>query len=164
MFSFRPSFKMVFFDRSVIRTNWKKINARPLQRAGALVRKIARQSIKRDRRRKVFRSGKRGAYGQPSKPGTPPFSRDAARSFKLIFNMPYRFGTTEIVGMVGFGQRDPAPGMSEHGGFARRRVFMKGKSMVKVVRSVKYKKRPFMLPALYKGKSSMPELWRNSLG
>lgn len=91
-------------------------------------------------------------------------SRDAQKSFKLIYNMPHRLGTSEIVGMVGFKNfSNPTPGLHEHGGYARRHVFMSRKSTVRVVRSVKYPKRPFMVPALQKGRTELPGLWRNSI-
>jgi len=169
MFSVRPRFKLIFFDRSVIRTNWKKINDRPLRRAGALVRKIARQSIRR------VPYGKKRSGLRYSRPGSPPWSRSGKRGaapFKLIFNLPYGpMGLTEIIGMVGFGTGfgTPVPGLHEHGGVARRKVFDRNSIQARMSkkqrprwRSVYYPERPFMLPALKKART-LPQFWKNSL-
>lgn len=169
MFFPRASFKIVYFKRSIIRSNWGRMNDRPLRRAGALVRRLARQSIRRDRRRRVLKSGKIGSYGKPSPRGTPPYSRAPGAPFKLIFNLPNGAGS-EIVGMVGFGSGfgTPIPGLHEHGGRATRKVFIRGVrrrggSNQRVNRVVRYPRRPFMIPALLKGRRLMPSLWRNSL-
>jgi hypothetical protein len=170
MFLVRPTFKLVFFDRSIIRRNWNKINDRPLRRAGALVRRIARSSIKRDTRKRMLKSGKRGKFGNPSAPGSPPYSRAPGAPFKLIFNVPGFMNATELVGMVGFGNpTNPIPGLHEHGGRARRLVFTRSTHRRKrggsrVMRSVRYPMRPFMWPALLKAKDRLPEFWKNSVG
>lgn len=165
----RAQFKLVTFDRSVIHTRWRKMNERPLGKAGAMVRMVARGSIKR-----------RSTAGRPSPRGTPPFSHagGATPPFKMIFNVPHRRGNSEIVGMVGFGpRRAPVPGLHEHGGWAERRVFENtgvqrrtkkgriGRYIWKArKRMVRYPERAFMLPALLRVRHRMPHLWRNSLG
>ena len=158
----RPRFKMVFFDRRIIsRTNWKKMNQGPLHKAGMLVRRIARGSIRRGR---INRKGGR----TPSKIGMAPKSwgRGKTPPFKMIFTLPSRLGTNQIVGMVGFtkGMSTPVPGRHEHGLPGSSRVFKnkasKGKRVRKIVR---YPKRPFMTPALIRAKSLLPQLWRGSL-
>lgn len=165
----RPKFKIVFFDRNVIKRRWNRMNKGPLQRAGLLVRKIARGSIKR---------GKKG--GKAGLPGRPPKSRQPGGTppFKLIFTLPQRRGffTEQVVGMVGFGGAgQPIPGLQEEGGFAQRRVFVPGgqrrtkkgrfgRKVKKPIRKiVRYPKRPFMKPALAKASPKLPALWRNSL-
>lgn len=173
MFTVYPKFKLVFFDRSIIRTNWRAINDRPLRRAGALVKKIARQSIRRDTRRRVMKSGKRGKYGKPSPPGRPPYSRAPGHPFKLIFNVPGPMRLSEIVGMVGFEfTSNPIPGIHEHGGHVRRLVFIrhstwgflsKRRGGRRVSQTVRYPKRPFMIPALRRAKARLPAFWRNSV-
>src|SRR5678809_1271317 len=98
-----PRVVLQYFDRSVIRTNWKKINRTPLQTAGVMVMREARQSIKR---RVTLR-------GKPSPAGTPPYSRKAGSvpPFKQIYSLPYYLGTSVIVGMVGYGGKgEPVPG------------------------------------------------------
>lgn len=172
MFSTKFKFKIQYFDRSIIRTNWSKINKRPLQKAGTMVMRIARGSIKR-------RVKKRG---KPSKPGSPPYSRRPGSTppFKQIFSVPFRAGTSVIVGMVGYGGPNPAPGLMEQqegDGTAMRRVFLPvagprrrfkngrlSKRRTKsVMMRVKYPARPFMRPALFKARSVLPAMWLNSL-
>lgn len=161
MINLRFKGRLVFFDRSIIRTNWKKINDRPLRRAGALVRRIARGSIRRVTRK-----------APPSNQGTPPRSRHPAAPFKLIYNLPYRMGSQEIIGMVGFSPGGtPTPGLHEHGGFARRLVYVKGKrgrpgnprKDKRMMRTVRYPQRAFMWPALLKARTKLPQFWRGSL-
>jgi hypothetical protein len=145
--------------------------------------RIARQSIKR-------RKG-------PSPAGTPPHrhartpdtkygkarvnkrGRRIGRTdpFQQIFSLPYHFGTSVIVGMVGYTRtKMPVPGLQEHGGSARRRVFSNlgqrrrksgrfGRSRVTFKPAmVRYPKRAFMEPALMRARSKLPRLWFNSLG
>lgn len=164
--------QFAWFDRSVIRTRWPKINKNPLQHAGNLVMRIARGSIKR-------RSKLRG---KPSMPGTPPYSRrpGSVPPFKMIYSVPFNFGTSVIVGMVGFGGNAggtlPPPGLQEHGGTAMRNVFLTGgrnrskrtgrwlKKRINYKRQlVKYPKRPFMMPALRRVRQVLPSLWLNSV-
>lgn len=158
---------MVFFDRSVIKTNWKKINQTPLTKAGLLVRRIARGSIRR---------GKKG--GKPGRPGQPPKSRQAGSTppFKMIYSVPSWFNTSVIVGMIGFGGSNPVPGLQEHGGTAMRWVsdkldggrdkrgrFTKHKR-TRSRRNINYPERPFMVPALGKAVPRLPLLWSSSVG
>ncbi len=167
----RPSLKMSWFDRNVIKTRWPKFNKNPLQHAGNLVMRIARGSIKR--RLKL--------RGKPSAIGSPPYSRQPGGTppFKMIFSLPYRLGTAQAVGMVGFGGNaggdKPPPGLMEHGGVARRKIFTNlgrkrrqnghfGKNRVQYKeRTVKYPERPFMWPAVQKAKQILPGFWLNSV-
>jgi len=177
-----PRVKFVTFDRNIIRSNWSKINRNPMQRAGNLIRMIARGSIKRVGRR-----------ARPSAPGHPPKSRwgsgttkGSKRSrtppFKMIFNKPISLGTGQIIGMVGFNTLNigepPVPGLHEHGGHAFRKIINPKYPQVpprnakgqftrinvphRVRRYVSYPKRPFMHPALMKARHRIPSLWRNS--
>jgi len=156
---FKISKGMIYFDRNIIRTNWKRINRTPLQRAANLVRVIARRSIRHRR------------YGTTSAPGTPPYSHRPGNTppFKMIYAAPTFWGTNAqvLVGMVGFGSQPAVPGLHEHGGFAirqgpprwrtirGRRVFQRG-----VSRRVYYPPRPFMWPALLHARQSIPQMWR----
>ena len=167
MFHIRPKMKIQFFDRSIIRTRWR-FNRDPLQKAGNLVMRIARGSIKR---RKKLR-------GKPSSPGTPPYSRQPGKTppFKQIFSVPFRFGTSVIVGMVGYPQQSgpPVPGLHEHGGSAMRYVFanhgqrrMKSGRMGRKITSYKrrlvhYPQRAFMEPALMRARAKLPPMWMHS--
>lgn len=178
MLSVSTRFQLVFFDRSVIKTNWSNINQGPLGRAGMLVRRIAIGSIRRG-----------GKKRKPSPVGSAPRNQSAFRKdgskravapFKMIYSMPNGKGSV-IVGMVGFGGGGQAvPGLHEHSGTAMRKVWAgklrgrnnRGKTMgphatkakaLFVRKSVHYGKRPFMVPALRKGRTKMPQLWRRSL-
>lgn len=158
---------MAFFDRSIIKTNWKAINEQPLKKAGLMVRKVARQSIRR---------AKKGGKSGPA--GSPPRSRlgGSTPPFKMIYSVPEGF-TRVVVGMVGFTTKgNPVPGLQEHGGTASRWVFEKQKRgrnkkgrytkgrNKRVKKTVRYPKRPFMEPALDKTKNKLPGLWSGSLG
>lgn len=166
MFSIKPKFKVHFFNRNVIRTNWGRINADPLQKAGVYVMRVARGSIKRRKK------------SRPSPAGTPPFSHKAGKTppFKMIYSVPFRLGTSVIVGMVGFGANPPPPGLQEHGGSAQRKVFTNlgrkrlksgrfGKKRFSYKRKlVKYPQRAFMEPALLRSRAVLPRFWQASIG
>lgn len=179
---FKP--KYFVFDRGIIKRNWRQINEGPLKKAGLLIRKIARNSIRRRR------------YGSASPAGTPPYSHAPGKSppFKQIYSVPNYMGAEVVIGMVGYGSRGqvspPVPGIQEHGLRARRwldtqfgkrkkrnrnqpkltaaqgkairrKMIQKG---IIVRRSVKYKPRPFMDPALRKAQPRLPAMWRGSVG
>lgn len=171
---FKP--KIFYFGREVIRSNWNTMNKGPLTKSGNIVRRIARQSIRR-RKRFISRGGRLIPNASP--PGTPPFSHVAGRTppFKMIYSLPIHLGTGVIVGMVGFNPSDPVPGLHEHGlpatrriaRYKRRRFDKQGRRIIyrrppklDVIRA-HYPKRPFMGPALDKAKSQLPTLWLNSL-
>lgn len=169
-----PSFqaKIVFFDRSIARTNWRAINETPLKRAGLLVRSIARRKIGRLTKRKTTR---------PRAPGQPPRARMAMDSagrhtpFKRIFSLPQNLGTSVIIGMEGWSS-EAIPGLHEHGGRAYRRVFkpagrrqlkkggLGGVVLKPVKQYIRIPKRPFMWPSLIEARTKLPSLWLNSLG
>jgi len=148
--------KLVTFDRSVIRSNWSRMNKRPLGRAGGLVRRIARGSIKRRKKKTTH-----------STSPAPPYSHQEGKTppFKMIFNLPHQLGTSEIVGMVGFGGNQAVPGLHEHGGYQQQHVYraVAGKVVKKKSRIVRYPKRPFMAPALRRAREKYPQYWRGAL-
>lgn len=166
-----PRIKMMYFDRSIIKSNWKAINRTPVQRAANLVRIIARRSIRR-----------RKSLNLHSPVGSPPYSHQETKTppFKMIFNYPYNLaGTSQIVGMVGW-SRPAIPGLHEHGGYARRRIrnldrFRRPQPRTSQgryraydepkfnVRFARYPKRPFMLPALKTARPRITKFWVNSL-
>lgn len=170
IFHIRPKMQIHFFDRSIIRTRWPKFNSDPLQKAGNLIMRIARGSIKR---RKDLR-------GKPSPAGQPPRSRQPGHTppFKQIFSVPFRLGTSVIVGMVGYGGTPPVPGLHEHGGVAQRFVYRRqpqrrskrtGQYLKKRIsykkEMVKYPQRAFMEPALLRAISlgRIPYFWQASI-
>jgi len=160
-------------DRAVIRTNWRRINETPMKRAGLMVRRIARGSIRRRS------ASKPKAKRKPSPGGQAPRSWVDSKTppMKMIFNQALSMADlAQIVGMVGFGgQGTPVPQLHEEGGTVRRRVFMLGaqrrtkkgrfgkRVSVPVFKTVHYEPRPFMNPALQKAAPKLPFLWRNSI-
>lgn len=173
--------KYFTFDRSIIKRNWRNINEGPLKKAGLLVRRIARNSIRRR------------AYGNPSAPGTPPHSHVPGKTppFKMIYSVPDYFGASVVIGMVGFNKPGvPAPGVQEHGLTVTRTVDTsyqkrpkkrgpkkrltaqqiqairkkKIKAGVIIKQRINLKERPFMAPALKKAAPTLPAMWRNSVG
>lgn len=184
MYIIKPRVKFVTFDRNVIRRNWKAINYGPMQRAGNLVRIIARRSIKR-----------RGRSSPPSRPGSPPFSRQFGKSppFKQIYSVPNSSGSSVVVGMVGYGNNAvPVPGLHELGLTTRSRRLVRRFTPVRrghritnpgalssrarqrialwraanfLQRSVttKYPLRPFMRPALAQAIPQLPAMWSTSI-
>jgi len=175
--------RITVFDRSIIKTNWKRINRSPLQQAGIKVRQTAIGSIRTasERMRGLSKTARK-----PSKPGRPPRSwklrkktkgrRGGNPPFKMIFSVPEKLGTSVVVWMVGFTSKaQPVPGLHEHGGRARRTVYEKRRQRSKtsgrfikskgfpVTKSVSYPERPFMFPALQKQRKNLPKLWKGSL-
>jgi hypothetical protein len=178
MIGYKYRAKLVYFDRSIIRRNWSRINEGPYKRAGLLVRRIARGSIRHT------------VSPRSSPPGKPPRSRHPSRAFKLIFSVPS--SRNVIIGMVGFKlSRHPVPGRHEHGDrihgkvidrrprirarnqfgqFKPRRKLtaknwyhIKKKKPLVHVRSIHYPPRPFMFPALKKALPRLPSMWLNSV-
>lgn len=158
------------FNRSLINANFSRWNRAPLAKAGAVVRKIARGSIRR---------GPKG--GKPSPLGSPPKSRQAGGNppYKLIFSVPGGLGgTSQYVGMVGFNSQG-TPGLEEHGGTATRfvKIYRRSEQRNKkfnvrerrkqrwelTQKLVRYGKRPFIFPALEKAIPLLPPLWANSI-
>ena len=177
---FKPKFKIQFFDRSMIKRNFKRINNNPLARASAIVMRKARGSIKRRGQGNRVKSN----WDRKASPaGSPPFSwgRGTSPPFKMIRFAPAGvLGSAFMVGMIGFGGATPTPELMEHGGSAPRTIItqagfkhqtsrkkhgrfakrIKGKRVRRVIR---YPKRPFMFPALISTRTQMPHLWRNSI-
>jgi len=187
--------KFATFDRSIVKRNWKNINKTPLQQAGMKTRGNARGSIRRGTGRKRNKAtgkledrptppkNKR----KPSSPGRPPKSWKTGKTppFKMIYSVPNKLGTSVVVGMVGFGKAPgstmPVPGLMEHGGTAKRKLFVEtrifkhkhtrktsgkyAKAVIRrkpAVRQVKYPERAFMNPALKKVRKKFPQYWRGA--
>lgn len=164
----RVKIGMVMFDRDVIRRNWSNVVRTPITRAGLLLRKIMRNSIRRV-----------GPNAKPAAAGQPPKSRQNGSDppFKMIFSVPNSSGTEATIGMIGFGKSGgemPAPGIQEHGATVVRRVPVKeemkrdrrGKFLKQKIRRVKKRVKipphPFAAPALAKAQPMMPALFRGA--
>lgn len=165
---------VVTFDRSVIKRNWGAINESAGKKAGLLVRRIARNSLRQVK------------HGRPSPTGMPPHShawrymmragkrRRTTAPLRLIYSVPEMMGARVIVGPVGFGDRQPVPEIHEKGLTVSRMVPKRGakaqidshgrRRFQRERRFVKYPARPFMLPALIKAAPQLPAMWRGSLG
>lgn len=168
---------LTFFDRNIVKKNWKAINESPAKKAGLLVRKIAVRSIRKD---KPFTKGgkKRKKFGSPSKAGKPPKSRAPGHPLRRIFSVPDPLGAKTTVGVLGFGGAgEPTPGVHELGLQATRWVLVPEDRQRRSIRGrfrrkrkvfkrmvVQYPKRPFMAPALEKAEPKLPEMWKGSLG
>jgi len=102
------------------------------------VRTTARSSI---RRRKVV-----------SRPGQPPSSHTGLLKRFIFFGYdPARHSV--VIGPVALARSDgKAPSLLEHGGMSRR-----------AGRAVRYRRRPFMGPAMTKELPGLPKLWRDSV-
>jgi len=167
----------VVFNRNILKVNWEKINETPLKRAGLLVRRIERQSIRRDTTRSQ----------RPSKPGRPPKSRAPGHPFRMIFSVPGK--TDVIIGHMGFGRGRQTPmEIHEFGQMVtiseivrpnRRRILdpverarvramylsgrLRHKPVRRVTRTIKMPERKFAEPALNKAALRLPQLWQNSV-
>lgn len=184
----RLSFKsQSYFNRDIIKYNWKRINNTPLKFAGLRVRAAAIRSIK------TVRGKKRETY---SPPGSPPYSRDPRRPFKRIYSIPDTRRGRTYVGMVFWNQTsgsiiNPVPGRHEHGGYAyvttvvRTPRIKTGRKFNKSQRAhinayyqqnprnrgtkrvlrrrVHLEPRPFMVPALERVRATLPALWHMSV-
>jgi len=104
----------VTFDRTVLgKRQFAHYNFEPIKRAGAYVRKVAVNSI---RKSKPNKAGVR----VPSRAGKPPRSWSAAHSMRLIlFDTKGRLDNEVIVGPVGFGGPRPVTQLHEFGGSRR---------------------------------------------
>lgn len=162
--------KNQFFDRAAVVREVGRVNAAALSKAGAWIRRTARQSMKR--RKKA------------SSPGSPPsaHSKDAVASLKNIL-FAYDSGNQSVVigpvrlnqvNMSIFGGSVSVPQLHEFGGVQNIREVSsdKGKTWKRRdmrrnprpwerfrTRRAKYPARPFMAPALAAEIGNFPSLW-----
>jgi len=122
------------FDKKAIEKAVKRSNIDSLGRAGALVRTIARRSIRR-----------KGVQNKPSKPGNPPKTTGPLRR-SILFEVA-KDKQDVIVG--------PSSDFVDNVGKAHE---FGGK-----FRKEKFPKRPFMGPALEKASPRLPKLWAKSI-
>lgn len=167
----RIGYRLVVFDASIVKRRWKKFNQRPLVKAGMLIRRISRGSIRRRKNPNLH-----------SPAGSPPYSHvnGANPPFKQILSIPNFNASVVYIGMRGFGNSAvPVPGLHEHGGGAVRLLWAPvGRRKLKrnfstprqggiikkrMRKTVTYKPRPFMFPALKKAAPLLPALWANSV-
>lgn len=132
-----------FFDRDRIMGPVNRAERRVLNHAGALTRKIARQSIRKRKR--------------ISQPGQPPSSHAGwVRKFLFYYYDRVRgsviAGPTKLKSKLGYS----VPEILEYGGEVR--VFRKNTWLLQTFRA-----RPYMRPALKKVAPKFPGLWQGSV-
>jgi hypothetical protein len=180
VFAIKP--KMLFkFDKSILKTNWAKINESPIKRAGLLARRIERGLIRQTA------SGKKR---RPSRPGKPPRSHHPSQIFRRIYSVPNFLETNVIIGHVGLYGGQTAMEIQEFGQsvvikerlpFQSRRpianpvhrkkvreMFVSGRLVNRHRKSyqqrmIKMPKRPFAKPTLERTAKRLPALWANSV-
>lgn len=126
-----------FFDRNKVRRAVDRANRQSLSRAGALVRGIARKSIRKPR----------GKGTAP--PGQPPYSHVGLLR-KLIFFLFENRKKTVVVGPAKINKPGRAPQLLEHGGRNRKGDYYRGN--------------PYVGPALKTAEPKLAEQWRDSVG
>jgi hypothetical protein len=133
--------KGLFFDRMAVTSAADRAQRRVLSKFGAYVRRGAKSSIRKRKR--------------PSAPGSPPSSHTGLLK-RYIFFLYEPQRRSVIIGPILLGKGTDAPRLLEHGGAVSRR---KGKKPVRV----RYKPRPFMVPAMEREKPKLPAMWRDSV-
>lgn len=125
--------KSLFLDRTEVAARMRSASRRALSRAGFLVRREARKSM---RRRK-----------EPAPPGAPPrvVRGHLKRHLYYVYDPQSQ---SVVVGPARLG-RSRTPEVLERGGVARRRVRIAA--------------RPFMGPAYERERPKIPALWADSL-
>lgn len=133
-----------FFDREAVLSATERAERRVMNHAGALTRKIARQSLRRRKR--------------ASAPGQPPAGRTGLLKDFLFYHYD-RSRNTVTVGPYRFATRVPyvVPEILEYGG----RVSRRGRDGRRIEQ--RYAARPFMRPALDKVAPRFPGLWRDTV-
>ena len=133
--------KMLFFDAPAVRRAVDRATRRQLSGAGAFIRERAMTSIRKRKR--------------ISRPGRPPHSH-AGHLRRLIFFAYDPGSESMVIGPVRF-KTGEAPNLLEFGGRAVREA-RSGRR-----RRVRYRRRPFMGPALAAELPELPNRWRNSV-
>jgi len=161
-------FKQGFFDRKVVTQRADKMRVRGLARFGAMVRTVARRSMRRRQK--------------PSEPGTPPSAVQGHLRDFLFFAYDAAGANgngSVVVGPAGF-KRSVVPALHEFGGDvagngrvvwmtrkpgrdSKGRFVTAGKERVTLNGNIRYPARPYMRPALEKIKPKFAGLFRDSL-
>jgi hypothetical protein len=152
--------KDFFFDRQAVISAVDKASRRVFRRSGALVRGIARRSMKQVR-----------PEAPPAPAGSPPRSRRGLLK-RFLFYVFDPASKTVVVGpalLPGMRRDVTMPQLHEHGGTTRSVVreirWGKGRRRKVIWRKarVTYPRRPFMEPALEKVRPKLPEFWKDVL-
>ena len=164
----RGSFLQVewFFDGQRVLDAVDRATRRVLSRFGAFVRRTARQSIRRPRRKRIseltlFEARRAAETGRrpfaSSDPGKPPRNQTGKLKGSIFFSYDPNEQSVVIAPAVFSGRRGgqlrDAPAVLEFGGTA---VVQRG-------RRINVKPRPFMGPALEKELPKLDNMWRNGV-
>lgn len=133
--------KSMFFDRAAVVKAVDRATLSVLSKIGAFIRQAAKSSI---RSRKAI-----------SKPGSPPSSHEGSLK-RLIYFSYDPASRSVVIGPVPLHGKAEAPPLLEFGGTARR--IRRGKA-----RTVNYRARPFMGPAMQQELPKLPAMWANSV-
>lgn len=134
--------KAAFFDREAVAAAVSRGRRRALSRSGGLVRRIARNSMRKRRR--------------ASRPGEPPSVRSGELR-RLLFFSYEPAAETVIVGPAAFARRTGAPKALEFGGRQPRPRYWRGSGPVRIA------PRPFMAPAMRTASPSIPAFFANAI-
>ena len=127
--------KAAFFDLEKVRKSAEKSTYRQLSKAGAFVRRTAKGLIRSQKK--------------VSKAGNPPASHTGLLKQFIFFGLDSH-KMSMFVGPVRLNRSDgSAPGLLERGGIGKNKK--------------RYRKRPYMLPALEKEAPKFPQFWANDL-
>lgn len=142
--------KSWFFDTDKVIQATTRAERKNLSKAGAFVRRNARQRIRYAKK------------APPNPAGGPPKARVPRSAFGLhtilFAYQPWKHSV--IVGPVSHkGGAIRTPAVHEHGLTVTRKVG-RGRKLSKVIA---YPKRPYMAPALEEESPKFPDLWRNSV-
>jgi hypothetical protein len=135
------SVKECFFDRAAVKNAVDRATLGVLSKIGAYIRQAAKSSI---RTRKEI-----------SKPGNPPSSHEGSLK-RLIFFSYDPASRSVVIGPVPLRGVAEAPPLLEFGGTARRARFGKA-------RTLNYRPRPFMAPAMQQELPKLSSLWAGSV-
>jgi hypothetical protein len=157
------NFRANFFRPELILAKADRARRRALSKAGAFVRQRAKTSIRKapmaDAETGAILRGRRkkGRAMRPaiSKPGDPPYSHEGSLKRLIFFAYDERRDSV-VIGPAVF-KNGEAPRLLEHGGAARRRGADGN------LRTVHYRPRPYMAPALRAELPKFRELLRGMI-
>jgi len=154
----RKKIQQWYFERQRLQRRMRGVNRRALNRAGAIIRRRARQSIRFRKDPKATKVNRRGRKRKKvrSVAGDVPFSH-VKPGIKRIFFAYEPSRESVIVGAAKFPSKIlRSPGILESGGVTQ---FRSGRRMKRKRQAA----RPFMRPALANARADLPPLWRNVL-
>jgi len=137
----------MFFDKAPVLRAVARAERQVLSKAGAFVRRRAKGLVRKRKR--------------VSRPGEPPSSH-AGHLRRLIFFGYDRAASSVVIGPLRFGQGE-APALLEFGGIVtRERKAGRGRTMG-ARRTMRYRPRPFMGPALEAETPNFPSLFKDCI-